>query len=189
MKKNLKVMIALLFVGVALGAYEFYDFYSTDVPKMTRERAQQESRIANEQAELKRLEAFAQNIQAVKQEFSELNLQLDSALEHMPRTFNFASLLRKMTMLAHNSGVEISVFKPKPGEEKQPNQFYSTLSIDFQIRGTFTQMLVFFDQLSRLKRIINVDTIKFKPGTTMSLRAGSVVAESDVSIKTFRFSE
>ena len=193
MNSKFKLILLIIALGFGVGVYEFYDFYTVEVEKMAKERSDKEASLAAQRNELKRLESFASNIQTIKQEYKELSLQLEAALEHMPRTFNLASLMRKMTNLAHNSGIELVTFKPKKGEEKEGNSFYSTIQIDFQLHGSFTQTLVFFDQLSRLKRIINIESIKLATNNPSpqprSTASNAIAVDTQVVIKTYRFSE
>ena len=156
---------------------------------MEKERAEVEREVSLKQTELKRLLDFAQNIEAIKQELRDLNLQLEAALEHMPRTFNLSGLLRKFTMLAQNSGVELATFKPKRGEGKNESAFYSTIGIDCELQGTFSQLLVFLDQLSRLKRIVNVESLRIRVSQGGPQRSGSIMTSTQASIKTYRFAE
>ena len=121
-------MLVIIALGFGVGVYEFYDFYTVEVEKMEKDKTAKESALNTQKSELKRLESFASNIQSIKQEYKELSLNLEAALEHMPRSFNLAFLMRKMTDLANNSGIELVSFKPKKGEEKEGNSFRRMLS-------------------------------------------------------------
>ena len=189
MKKVLQLCMFVVLGGIGYGGYEYYDFQNTEVLAMDGERAALESSIRKKQDEVKRLQEFSRNIETIKVELRELNLQLESALEHMPRQFNLSGLLRKLSMLAQNSGLELSTFKPSPTEERTEGAFYSTLAIDCTFKGTFTQVLLFLDQVSRLKRVINADELRM--GSTPGGLGKTQNAQLTVStkLKTYRFSE
>jgi len=189
MKNRLTLAFLVVLGGFGYGAYEYYDFTTVDVPAMEQERQGLEGQFAAKQGEYNQLKDFAQNIETIKQELRELNAQLESALEHMPRSFNLSGLLRKLTMLAQSSGVELSTFKPTKSEARSDSGFYSTISIDFDLRGSFTQNLVFFDQLSRLKRIINIDSLKMSAKEVSGAKTGTVLVDTQGSIRTYRFME
>jgi len=189
-KLNFQIAVAILLIGASYAGYQIYTFYTEDIPKMVLEKQKLDVEITSKEAELKKLQDFAQNIETIKQQLKELNIQLESALEYMPRSFSFSSLLRKLTMLAQNSGVELSSFHPKKGEEKKDSSFYSTASIDFDLKGTFTQTLVFLDQLSRLKRIVSIEDLRLKANDIASTqRTGNIMVSTAASIKTYRFTE
>lgn len=190
MKSLLQICLAVVLAGVGYGGYEYYDFQSTEVAEMEGQRAALESSIRKKQDEVKRLQEFARNIETIKVELRELNSQLDSALEHMPRQFNLSALLRKLSMLAQNSGLELSAFKPGTTEERTEGAFYSTLGIECTLRGSFSQVLLFLDQVSRLKRIINADDLKMTMvGTGSSAKAQGAILNVTAKMKTYRFSE
>lgn len=188
-----KLILAFLFLagGFGYAAYEYYDFTTTEIPQMEAQRSEVERKFASKQQEYNRLKEFAQNIETIKQELRELNLQLETAQEHMPRQFNLSGLLRKLTMLAQNSGVELSSFRPAKQEARGDGTFYSTINIDFEMRGTFTQCLVFFDQVSRLKRIVNIESLKMVVrDTSSSTRSNNgLVSETTGQIRTYRFTD
>lgn len=192
MKSRLQLAILLLLGGFGYGGYEYYDFNSNEVPSMQQELEQRESALAAKQNEYRRLKEFAKNIESIKRELKELNVQLEASLEHMPRSFNFSGLLRRLTMLAQSSGVDLSTFKPARAEQKVAGQFYSTIDLEFDLNGSYAQSLVFFDQVSRLKRIVNLTSMKMtprKPAGDGSFRAAGLLSDTKVTLKTYRFVE
>ncbi len=184
---SFKISAMIIIGGLLFFAYEIYDFNTTDVPRLESETARLESQNSEKQRELRKLQEFAQNIDKIKQDLHEINLQLESALEHMPRTFNLSELLRKLNLLAENSGIDLASFRPRRSNERKENTFYSTISIEFDIRGTFAQTLVFFDQLSRLKRIVNIETLSMKAIDVQ--KSGPLMASTQAVIRTYRFTE
>lgn len=198
MKKNIQIGLFILLGGMGLAGYQLYTFQAEEVPKMEDARQKKNIALNAKVEELRNLQSFASNIENVKQELKELNLQFESLLEYMPRTFNLSGLLRKLTMLAKNSGVKMGTFRPSKSEEKGPEGFYAMTTIGFELKGSFAQTLVFLDQLSRLKRIVNVQTIKINYVTDSSAAGvaasstpgnGPVIASTVASVKTYRFSE
>lgn len=190
MKAKLQIAFVIILLGIGFGGWEYYDFQSNEVPQMEAQRRTLEGQITQKQNELKRLQDFARNIEAIKQELRELNLQLESALEYMPRQFNLSGLLRKLTMLAQNCGLELATFKPAVNEERG-DSFYATMTIDFELRGSFTQILLFLDQVARLKRIINAEDLKmtFVGGRQLANAKGPTPLTVQSKVRTYRFSE
>jgi len=185
-----KLSFLLVALGLAAAGWEVYEFYSEQMPQLETQTQAVEADVATKQRELVRLKEFAQNIENVKRELTQLNVQLESALEHMPRTFNLSGLLRKLTMLAQNSGVELSTFKPKKAEQRQEGAFFNTITIDFDLRGSFTQCLVFLDQVTRLKRIVDIEQVGFVvPTETAASRSGATNLVARGTIRTYRFAE
>lgn len=186
-KNQLFAIIVMASLGVV--SYMFYSFSNEEVPLLVAERQNKEAEISRQRGELRRLQEFAKNIQQIKSDFRELNVQLESALEHMPRTYSLPQLLRRLNMVAQNSGVEIIRFKPSKGEERADGAFYSSTVFEMAMKGTYMQTLVFLDQVSRLKRIISIDSINLSASKDGGLRSGATVAESLAIVRTYRFSE
>lgn len=192
MKQKILIAFIIIVAGAGYAAYDFFMvFQGEEYPRLEEAYKKAEGDLATKKKELHDLQDFSKNIEMVQKELKELQARLDSALEYMPRTFKLEVLLRKLTMVASNSGVEISSFRPKKGADDKAagGTFYSTIAIDFDIKGSFTQTLVFFDQLTRLKRIVNIDAIKIKPAENAPSRSGATLAVTQASIKTYRFSE
>lgn len=186
-KNHLMFVIVMMALGYV--SYLFYEFTNEDVPKLEAERQVKQTELSNKQAELLRLQEFAKNIQRIKSEFRELNVQLESALDHMPRSYNMPQLLRRLNLLAQNSGVEMNAFKPSKDETKKEGGFYSSANIDVYVRGTFTQTMVFLDQIARLKRIVSIDKISIAVSKDNAQRSGALVADTMATLKTYRFTE
>jgi len=161
--QRLKLAGMVVALGFLYTAYEFYCFYSEEVPNLTQQRQSLEADFAQKQSEYLRLRSFVQNIESIKGELRELSQQLKTALEYMPPEFKFAELLRRLTALAQNSGVELVQFLPENSEVRPEGSFYATTNIGFEVHGAFAQCLLFLDQVSRLKRIINVNGITLEP--------------------------
>ena len=158
-KRNAPYLI--MAVGLVYGLYLYYGFVSEDVPKMDNERTARAAMMSKKQSELKRLREFAQNIEVIKLRLRELNLQLEAALETMPKNYNLSALLRRLAILATNSGVELASFVPGMTPERPPGAFYETLDVSFNLSGSFSETLVFLDQISRLKRLMKIQEIAF----------------------------
>lgn len=176
-KRNAPYFIMVL--GAVYGAYLYYGFSSEELPKMDSERSARAAVLSKKQSELKRLREFAQNIEVIKLKLRELNLQLEAALETMPKNYNLSALLRRLAILATNSGVELQSFIPNSQSERQGGNFYETLDITFNLSGSFSETLVFLDQISRLKRLMKIQDLSF----TTSASAPVTGPEALVPIK------
>jgi len=202
MNEKLKFSLFILFLGVLWGGYKLYDFFNGEQVRFQTQLEQKNKELLNAKNELERLKNFSTRLEEVKARVKKTNNEFEEALEYIPRTLDFSKLLAKLNLLARNSGVEIEVFKPlkdqeKPSaegnstEEKTPS-FYQTVTLDLKLNGGFAQTLMFFDQISRLKRILNVESLNMTPKTIdeqRGLAANLTPIETNVVLKTYRFSE
>ena len=65
---------------------------------MKTQWTQLDLQIKKRRGELTKLQNFVQNIEVVKSDLRELNLQLETALEHMPHTFDVPGLLDRIRL-------------------------------------------------------------------------------------------
>jgi len=202
MNEKLKSSLFILLLGVLWGGYELYDFFNGEQVRFQAQLEQKNKELLNAKNELERLKNFSTRLEEVKARVKKTNNEFEESLEYIPRTLDFSKLLAKLNLLARNSGVEIEVFKPLKDQgnssaegnstEEKTNSFYQTVTLDLKLNGGFAQTLMFFDQISRLKRILNVESLNMTPKTIDGQRGLAVnltPIETNVVLKTYRFSE
>lgn len=187
MKPKYQIAILIMLGGLGIAARQFYTFKTIDMVQMQQAERALEGQISIKKAELRKLQDFAENIEKIKQELAQLNVQLESALEYMPPTFDLSGVLRKMTLLAQNTGVRVKTFKPS-AEGTGEASFYRSIEIRCEVEGTFTQTVSFLDQLARMKRIINIQDLDIKTNN-VAAKAGAIEARSVATLKTYRFTQ
>ncbi len=187
-KRKYQLPAIIVAVGLCYSTYCFFTFATEGVGKLESKLQQRQAALTSKNGELRKLRYFSENIESVKLALRELNLQLESALESMPRTYDLSSLLRKLSVIGFNSGIELSSFRPTGKSEKE-GEFYETSSIAFNLTGTYTQILSFFDQALRLKRIIRIDKVGLRVvrADESDTRNAGVSAVATVDAKLYRF--
>lgn len=200
--EKLKLAAFILGLGIAWGSYEFYDFYSVDQVKLQTEQQTKAQSVSASQSELNKLKGFAESIKETKNLLKKTNSEFEDALEFIPRNLDLSALLGRLNVLATNSGIELVSFKPSKeesnkvetnkSEQAQSSPFYQTVTIELLLKGGFAQTVMFLDQVSRLKRILNVETLKMGERTGEGTKVSSNLAvplDTVLSLKTYRFSE
>jgi len=119
--------------------------------------------IGRRQAEHARLEkelidkqAIANNLEASKREMAKLERQLNQALTELPNEANIDDLIRSLSEIGSKSGLTISVIEPR-GEVRRP--LYAEIPIVMGVSGTYHEIGVFLDSVSKLARIVNITNI------------------------------
>jgi type IV pilus assembly protein PilO len=203
MNEKLKLAGILVGLGALCGFYELYDFYSNEQVKMQTEATNAKQALTVKKEELSKLKVFAEGIVDTKARLKKTNAEFEEALEYIPRNVDLSQLMARLSSLAKNSGIEVQTFKPlkeernsseapNPGEAAKSPAFYQALKLEIQLHGGFTQTVTFFDQISRLKRILNVETLKMQMKSGEGDRSPSnlpTVLDSTVVLKTYRFIE
>lgn len=101
-------------------------------------------------------EAIAQNLEAFKQEYQEMERALQTAMAQLPNKKEIPTLLENISNLGRESGLELPLFRP--GLE-QPKDFYAEVPIDIKLLGSFQNMLDFFFYVGALPRIVTVSDL------------------------------
>lgn len=107
--------------------------------------------------ELIQNQAIANNLQQFRKEKELLEQQLAKALTELPENANIDALVESLYALGTDSGLVIVSIEPK-AERKQ--KFYAEVPMAMSVTGNYHEIAVFFDQISKLKRIINITGIK-----------------------------
>jgi type IV pilus assembly protein PilO len=112
-----------------------------------------QERLLQLQRKLSEVRAVASNEGAVKEEIAVLEKKLTAALRQLPDSKELPVLLTDITSLGKNSGLDFKAFRPQEEERKA---FYAEVPIDIEFTGEFHDIATFFDEVSRLPRIVNI---------------------------------
>ena len=197
-----KLLILLAFVVVISGLYGYLLFLP------------QQEKLDGLRVELGKLNKELEEGEAVKRELAKfqkedeaLQRKLILALAQLPNKKEIPTLLRNISSLGKGSGLEFLLFKPKPeervgatpgapgkqtpgatGKEKpeELQDFYARVPLELTMLGSYHNVAVFFDKISKLDRIINI--LNFSMGDVKQMGDETVVKTSCLAT-TFRFLE
>ena len=102
-------------------------------------------------------QAIANNLDQSKRDMAQLERRLAQALTELPNEANIDELIRSLSEIGTKSGLTINTIEPKV-EVKKP--LYAEIPILMNVSGTYHEIGVFLDSVSKLARIVNVTNIK-----------------------------
>lgn len=144
-------------------------------------------RLGAQQLELQRklneVRAVASNLSTFQARLTELEVELKTALRQLPNSKELPGLLTDISSRGKNAGLEFKAFRPK---DEVPRDFYAEVPIEIEFNGGFHEIARFFDDLSKLPRIVNVSNLKIEIEKESPLSTRLVVRGSAT---TFRFVE
>ena len=167
------VILALV---VGIYGYVFYLPASQELAKAEQEQLQLQRKLSE-------VRAVAANEQAVRDEIAQLEKKLAVALRQLPDSKELPVLLTDVTSLGKNAGLDFRAFRPQQEIRKA---FYAEVPIDIEFTGGFHDIAVFFDQIARLPRIVNISELEMTIGKESSLNTQLKVKGKAT---TFRFVE
>jgi type IV pilus assembly protein PilO len=135
------------------------------------------------QRKLSEVRSVAANEEAVKREIELLEKKLAVALRQLPDSKELPVLLTDITSLGKNAGLDFKAFRPR---EEVRREFYAEVPIDIEFDGRFHDIAMFFDEISRLPRIVNIGQLDITINDESTLET---MLNVKGSATTFRFVE
>jgi type IV pilus assembly protein PilO len=163
-----KAQVGLFLVVAVAAVGGFYWYYVQDVQASL---ATEQARLDAMKVEINKGLATARQLPEFQQQVGELQARLNLLRAVLPEEKDVSDLLRRLQTLATESNLQIKGFKPAAIVTKQT---HAEWPIALELDGTYHNLGLFFDRVSKFPRIINVTgvTIKSKekpqPGSTIS---------------------
>jgi type IV pilus assembly protein PilO len=163
--------VAGLLAALICGGF-WYFWYSP----MLEEEAQKQAQLETLQREIRVLEVTANKLQEFQREVQLLEAQLETLKRVLPPDKETPDLMRRVQSLAAQSSLSIKKFNP--GAEV-PKDFYKEVPYAIDVEGTYHNLGLFFDRVSRLSRLVKMANVKVKSQTNQT--ASNTVAASGVA--------
>jgi type IV pilus assembly protein PilO len=151
-KAQLGLFVALSLIAV--GAF----YYWYEMPARA-EMETQEAELASIRARINRALATARQLPEFRKEVDQLQARLDSLRPIIPDEKDAADLLRRIQTLATQSSLVIRGFKPQPVSTKA---LHAEWPITLEIEGTYHNLGMFLDRVSKFPRLINVGKLEIR---------------------------
>lgn len=103
--------------------------------------------------------ATARKLPEFRAQVGELEARLNNLKAVLPEEKDAADLLRRMQTVATQSNLTIKSFKPANPVTKQ---LHSEWPINLELDGTYHNLAIFFDRVSKFTRIVNISGLDVK---------------------------
>lgn len=164
----LYVVVGLLYVfTIYYPSIAELDSLRTNKENLKTQKAQVEARVANK-------ETF-------DQELERLTKELSVALTELPSDREIPGLLKGISQLGRKVGLDVRRFTPLPEEKRE---YVAEVPVELEVEGTFHEVAMFFDRLSKMNRIVYVQNIEMGKAVERGGKVSLTVAGKAV---TFRF--
>jgi len=202
-KLSPRMKAVLVFCACLLVAYFYYFFY---LQAALEKKGTLDSRLTQLKQDVEQKEKIAAQKGKFIQELKNLKGAFQVALTKLPDKMEIPGLFESVSLAGRNSGIEFLLFEPVPvspmkkeeGKGKDKNKkpgegenaadedvFYRDIPIKVKIMGSFQNTLEFFDKVSKLPRIINVENLAMDNKKDNKVKEGSIV--TSCVIKTYMF--
>jgi type IV pilus assembly protein PilO len=126
---------------------------SEDIAKFEKKNKGLVTQITEAKQKTKNLAKFEEDMEQVKAQYEE-------ALTLLPKKEEIPSLLRNITELGTSSNLEFSSFAPSKGPVEH---MYTQISASIVVKGRYHDVLLFFDRVGKMKRIVNIKNVNMSP--------------------------
>jgi type IV pilus assembly protein PilO len=147
-----RVAISAAIFGLIAGGFIYFLYW----PKLD-----QINRLNTQLEKLeKKLETAKRNAKDLKKfqaKMKEAEAQFRMAMKKLPEKEEIPSLLSSISDSGQQVGLEFLLFEPKAEKKKE---FYAEIPVAMNIKGDYHNLALFFDQIARLSRIVNIKNIQ-----------------------------
>ena len=159
---------------VVLYIFLFHIPRSAEIATKQGRRLSLEKERTKLQSSLKEREKTSAEALQIEGRFNEVKAQL-------PEQKEIPELLRQVSNLGRDSGLEVTLFRQKP---EILYDLYAEVPVEMAVRGGYHQIALFFDKVRHLDRIVNVSDISVKNPQPID---GQMYVEASFFATTYRF--
>lgn len=168
-------IVALIFlVPVVLFYFLYYQPKADEITTLTNQTVQLKKQVQEAKAK-------AANKALFEKELADARIKFEETAVLLPKDKEIPKLLKDISSLGRNAGLDFLTFKPLTDI---PKDFYAELPVSINVRGPYHNMGFFFDQVSKLERIVSVTNIKM---SSPIKEGGEMLLKSDCKLVTYRF--
>ena len=160
---------AFVLIAVA-GAFVFWNYYAKPAQASIDQRKAQ---LATLRTQADTALRNARRLPEIRREVVTLEAQLDQLRLRLPEEKDVADLLRRIQAMATQSNLTIRGFTPQAVTTRQ---MYAEWPIGLQVEGTYHNLGMFLERVSKFPRIINVTAIDIKAKDSQT--AGDTITAS-----------
>ena len=143
-------------VGLGVGLLLFGAGYWRVLQPMRDDYDRSQLKLSELQNKLQEGRAAKQELPKFREEVRQLELELDKLLRILPARRNTPDLMRRIRSLAEQGDFALKKFNPRILSDKE---FFSEWPIEVDLDGSYHNLALFFDRISRFSRIINVEDL------------------------------
>ncbi|MEW6672575.1 MAG: type 4a pilus biogenesis protein PilO [Thermodesulfobacteriota bacterium] len=152
-----KLQRILIYIGtfvILIGPFVYFSYLPKlkQIDLLTKESESLTVQLVSARRQADQLQAWRN-----KEKQAEANFSI--AKRALPQTKEIPSLLASISESGQVSGLEFLLFKP---QNERAKQFYAEIPVSINVTGRYHDLAAFFDKVSRLPRLVNIDNIILK---------------------------
>ncbi len=156
LSKPQRIIISSVFFILLVGVFVYF-FYWPKFEKIGSLKIQ----LTKLEDKLKTAKRNAAGLKKFQAQMKEAEAQFNMAMKKLPEKEEIPSLLTSISDSGQAVGLDFLLFEPKAEKKKE---FYAEIPVAMSLQGDYHNLAVFFDQVARLNRIVNIENIAISRG-------------------------
>jgi len=156
LSKVQRILLSSGFFILIVGIFIYFFYW----PKFEKIAALKTNQTKLEQ-KLKTAKRNAADLKKFQAKMKEAEAQFNLAMKKLPEKEEIPSLLTAISDSGQAVGLDFLLFEPKAEKKKE---FYAEIPVAMSLRGDYHNLAIFFDQVARLNRIVNIENIQMSRG-------------------------
>jgi type IV pilus assembly protein PilO len=156
LSKLQRILISSVFFLLVAGVFVYF-FYWPKFEKISSLQTQ----LKNTEKKLATAKRNAADLKKFQTKMKEAEAQFKLAMKKLPEKEEIPSLLTSISDSGQQVGLEFLLFQPRSEKKKE---FYAEIPVSMNIKGDYHNLALFFDQVARLSRIVNIRNIRMTRG-------------------------
>jgi type IV pilus assembly protein PilO len=121
----------------------------------------------------------------LKKQIEKLDDHLEIITSQLPEKKEIPDLLIQVSNIGISAGLEFQTFKPV---EEVERDFYAEVMVELKLVGSFHNVITFFDQISRMPRILTISDLEIKEYAEKKEKGSTeVTVAAKCNVITYRF--
>lgn len=142
-----------LLIGALLAGAVHYAWFRG----LNKQIKEKQAQLETLNQEIQKGRAAERKLAQFREEVRRLELELGKLLQVLPSKRNTEDLIKRIETLTRQGDFTLRKFTPG---DFVPKEFYAEWPIAVSLEGTYHNLALFFDRMSRFSRIINVEDLK-----------------------------
>lgn len=172
--QRIALLIGMVLALLALDYFLIYEPRSGEIKRLSEE-------IENKRRDRDKKKLETSGLAGLREEQRRLEGMVKEAMAQLPDRKEIPDLLSGISSKAREAGLEIMVFRPR-AENLQ--DFYAEVPVDIVVKGSFHNLGIFFDEVGRMNRLINISNITLR---NPKLDGDRIELEASALATAFRF--
>jgi type IV pilus assembly protein PilO len=173
-KIKLGIVVGIVLLPLVVFYFTYYQQKAEKIQNLRQQKASITQQVQEAKKKASDLAQFEKEMKEAENMFLEMAVLL-------PKDKEIPKLLKDISALGQTVGLDFLTFKPLADI---PKDFYAEIPVTINVRGPYHNMGSFFDQVSKLERIVSVSNVKM---SSPKMEGGEMLLNSDCKLVTYRF--